>query len=609
MGRLGDLGPPARTAQLLQGTCVEPVPSSVADPLFVNITSFGGESHTWGPVPYTAHGSSVPRAGDAVLLAIDETGSPWVVMWGVEAGGDGVRSGLSLADLPASGGGSGGGGPATPVASDGISRITYFGNSFGEGGTLSINGLDRAARFALTAAYQLGAAELNYCKDGAILVQNSDSAAWRATLVRLKPYKADGVTLINPTEAGEWTGPAGGEVTVLCRNFNDQIYLGADQDIFIETLRAEAVRARTCVWWGVADAGWAYGGGAGAQTADAGSTDGPFRRLGLGGWAERTIPAHFPGAWVHFLSINGAGVVGSDYTVTLNGTPILSTAMPSKYALFPTYTFPTVRRFFIPAGGGTLRITGSGAAGGTLTAFNGVGVEDPSPGLVVLCAGLRVLPGGVAFWGANADPAITASQAAAMRAMAAEFTDSLVAVWDMDAVMAQNPALYNPSDFLHPSNLGHQALGTDLATLIARNLPARRRRATDRFLNIGDPDGFYTGSTIGSGVVQFFPSVFTPAGFRRDGDGTVHLRGFLQKTADPGAGVNTVLATLPVVMWPVEYEVFNAIASDGTTRGGCSVQVGPDGTITALPPSAATKHQFGASSWISLGGISYKAQT
>lgn len=491
----------------------------------------------------------------------------------------------------------------------GLNQLLVTGNSYAEAQTRG------ADRFPLIAAQILGTAEFSYAKNGSCIVQNTDSAGWLAILNRIKPYKPDGLTLVDPTEGGEWVGYAGAEVNLLSRNMNDQALLGlANQDIFIEALRCEVVRMRTQVWWPVSSAGWTWGAGVGAQAAQAGSTDGPYRLLSVGAtcFAQRATPAHFPGGMMHFMTACGGGTIaGGDYKVEVDGVQVDQTAFRAGYSALPTYIFPICRRFYVPAGAHTIKITCTGAGGATFPGiFFGMGFEANDGPLTILEKSHLLSPATVASWGANYDPSITLVQNAMMDALCAEFSDGLVKAWDMNVVM-QGPNASGPlvdaTDLLHPSRLGAFYLGTDLAKFIALNLPKQRRRRPDKWLHIGDSDGWYTGATIGAGCFQSAPGFNATPQFRRDRDGTVFLSGTIGITADPGAGVSKLLATLPEIFRPQAYEYYSCYGTDGTTKSAVGVLVGPDGTVTAYPTAAGTKLPFGGSSFISLSGINFKA--
>jgi hypothetical protein len=77
-GDLGGLYGDPSAPKLLAGVTAND-PGSITGPLFVTINSFGPQQ--WGPCPFTPRGSSWPSAGLPCLVALDDDGQPWVVVW------------------------------------------------------------------------------------------------------------------------------------------------------------------------------------------------------------------------------------------------------------------------------------------------------------------------------------------------------------------------------------------------------------------------------------------------------------------------------------------------------------------------------------------------
>lgn len=82
-----DLGDVAGTdrAQFARGVVAAPAPADANDELFVTIDAFDGGVSKWGPCPFmpraTTADPDLPAVGDDCLVAFDDTGSPWVVVW------------------------------------------------------------------------------------------------------------------------------------------------------------------------------------------------------------------------------------------------------------------------------------------------------------------------------------------------------------------------------------------------------------------------------------------------------------------------------------------------------------------------------------------------
>lgn len=83
MPELSDLFNPERP-QMTVGLVCAPAPADANDDLFVTIEAFDGTS-PWGPCPFmpraTTGDPDLPQIGDTCLVAFDDTGSPWVVVW------------------------------------------------------------------------------------------------------------------------------------------------------------------------------------------------------------------------------------------------------------------------------------------------------------------------------------------------------------------------------------------------------------------------------------------------------------------------------------------------------------------------------------------------
>ena len=90
-----------------------------------------------------------------------------------------------------------------------------------------------------------------------------------------------------------------------------------------------------------------------------------------------------------------------------------------------------------------------------------------------------------------------------------------------------------------------------------------------------------------------------------DGNGFVHLRGLIRKTV--AYTVGETIATLPVGFRPVQSEMFQAIAYDGTNGQFITrVDVLSDGTVDAFYQSVPTYTTPGALTWITLSGITFQ---
>jgi hypothetical protein len=475
----------------------------------------------------------------------------------------------------------------------GVLDLIITGNSFGEGGGTAN---DRRNRFGLVCAAAIGAAEVNYSKDGAILYRHNDTGGWRASLKRLKPLRPDGVTVKKPANAGEWNGSTAGEVAVLSRNLNDVAVLGSGAALrpFIEALRGEAARMRASGHYDVDDAGFTWGGSLAAISNDSGATDGRFRQLNSGGWAEFTTPAHWPGGTWHVGLVAGAGI-GVNAVVTVDGVQVAAEDGAWSPQTVP-YLFPIVRRFAVPAGAHAIRVT----AGGTGSVFNWLAPEATNPPLVILMASHKLSD--TANAGYSVTDAGLDDQRAQMVALAAEFTDGLVKVFDQGSIIPKGDVtLIDTGDSLHPNREGHRRIGLALAQMIADNLPAQRDRAPTRWLLINDPDG-YTGASLVSGaVVQSFSGAFAEPAFRREANGEAYLRGMVARNVATGNGVGAGLANLPVILTPTKTFLWIGHGGDAAgTRQSKYLQVDSAAVLKELPTQSTTAVVQGGNSYIEI---------
>lgn len=86
-GDLGGLYGDPTAPKLVTGQVMAPAPASATGSLYVRILSFSAQK--WGPCPFAPRvqvsGGSVqmilPAVGDPCLVALDEDGQPWVVLW------------------------------------------------------------------------------------------------------------------------------------------------------------------------------------------------------------------------------------------------------------------------------------------------------------------------------------------------------------------------------------------------------------------------------------------------------------------------------------------------------------------------------------------------
>lgn len=111
-------------------------------------------------------------------------------------------------------------------------------------------------------------------------------------------------------------------------------------------------------------------------------------------------------------------------------------------------------------------------------------------------------------------------------------------------------------------------------------------------LNITGDAGWIT-PTFQNGWVNY-GGLYATAGYRKDGQGIVHLKGLVKD----GALGATPVFTLPVGYRPAETHLFG-VASN-TTGGAGRVDVTSGGLVQALTPSV--------SSWVSLEGVIFLAE-
>lgn len=503
-----------------------------------------------------------------------------------------------------------------------VRTLLMTGNSYGEGYTSTG---DRRMRFGIVAATKLGAEEFNYSKDGSVLHRASDSAGWRASLHRIKPIRMGNPlspTVRKPTHAGDWIGPAGGEVAVLSRNANDMLTLGPDPAkvrIFIEALRAEATRMRCCALYDVDDPGMVYGGAATTIATDTGTTDGRWKPTLNGTYVERVLPAHFPGGWVHFGTVAGFGLIGGTYRIAVDGVTVQEgdTGDLATDSALATHVVACVHRFYVPPGQHTIRFTAlvsrvAQGSGGFGASVNYIGVEANDPGLVVLMAAPRFTAaaqaGQLSPYGAFASNATSAVYLAAQKALCSEFTDGLVQLFDMDESVQLQPSLFDDVDLYHLSEKGNLVVGSDLADFISARLPAVRRGSHTRWLLVSDALGFYSGASFASGAAAQGFGVYPLPSFRRDAHGVVSLRGFITRSAALGVGVPGPLFTLPQAFRPDAACTFGCPAADNAgVRATHAVIVDQTGLVQLLPPSNAIAALNGGNSFIDLSTISFKA--
>lgn len=491
-----------------------------------------------------------------------------------------------------------------------IRRIDGFGNSHLEGeATLG----DRTSRFLRLAADSLGATESNYSKGGSVSNRHSDTGGWRAHLKRQKPLNLDGTVKVS--------GPpsVSNEVTVLCRNTNELLIYGPTKPLALdEVVRCSIARPRCCYLFGADAAGWTKS-GAGATSADSGTTDGPYQLMTAGQYVERTMGADWPGGKCHFGFVaggEGAFRFGGQFNISVDGVVVLAVDLTNIItSALGNFYLSAVRRFDVPAGA-VVRLTCTGVTGADFAAYNYFGCEAPSPGLTVAIGGYRLTQAGIdayTFYGNEAGVPWIADvnvvdQNTRIQAVVAEFT-SRETYFDLDAIINKQASMIDASDNLHPSQYANLKVGSALAKHIRSRFPdpwSDRPRVTPVYTKIVDTDGYTGGGTYGTGIVE--PAFgFAPPSFRRDPDGTVTLRGLLQRTTGPGNGVSSTLCTLPPGFRPEGSEAFLTHGSDGTTRTSSFVSVSNLGVISVVPPSAGTAHPAGASSFIALTGISFKA--
>lgn len=106
----------------------------------------------------------------------------------------------------------------------------------------------------------------------------------------------------------------------------------------------------------------------------------------------------------------------------------------------------------------------------------------------------------------------------------------------------------------------------------------------------GGGDTSWTAPTLQNSWVNFDATHFSPAGYRKDGNGFVHLRGLIKSGVTT---VGTTLFTLPTGYRP-ELTVIHAVASNDAFG---EARVNNDGTVTI---NAGT-------SWFCLDGITFYA--
>ena len=88
-----------------------------------------------------------------------------------------------------------------------------------------------------------------------------------------------------------------------------------------------------------------------------------------------------------------------------------------------------------------------------------------------------------------------------------------------------------------------------------------------------------------------YGSTFHDAGFRKDGQGIVHLEGLVKD----GTGIPSTIFTLPPLHRPADTLIFAVVSSNAIGR----INVKADGTVEATTPSVTT--------WVSLDGIYFRS--
>lgn len=488
-------------------------------------------------------------------------------------------------------------GPARPR------RVVVVGNSLADGGW-SVAGYNRAWRFTRVACDMLGAEEYNVARDGSIVSRSSDAGGWRATLKRFKPTSWTGTT--SATRKPPEALLPDVECAIVCRNLNDLIQYGpseVQQRPFQEALRTEITRFRTAWHWNIADA--EVTSTVAATQADTGGADGSWKLAAANDTFDVTLPASWPGGYVHAGVGFGSGA-GGQWDFLTDGVVQKSVDLTNVINFESGQAGISTQRWYVPAESHTIRAKLTALNGATAGSINFFGAEAPSPPLVVAVGGYTLPPASVTALSPNLAQENIIAQVGMMKRIVGEFDDRVV-FFDTDPVMGPQDASLLAGDLLHPTEQGHIRLGGALANVIARNYPRAwlaRPQPTQRFHKLLPEDGlYYGGATPGAGVVAVSGGQASDRPMiRRDASGTVHLRGVLTQNGALAAYPGNILFTLPAGYYRPDANLTYVVPA-------FSAGAFTTATITVYTTGVVymTSGPVGGGTWISLSGVKWKS--
>lgn len=584
------------------------------------------------PIFFAAVGTYVPFSGGGTNHSVGGSGgvgiiSPDTYIEFAGSGGTAVAlqslgggSARVLISAPSAASGGGGGGSALAPAFP--RQLAVFGHSYGQSVFGGNSGIELANRQSTRLAQAIGAIESNHAVGGSVLgIENNSGLAGAAAT---GGYPTILGSFIPASGAAPYLSPLG--AVLMCTGINDYCMFGSAgfPTYFPAALQASIDRLRCGRTYEDSDASVNYPTGGWSQQAFDGHVNSGSSLHGTNASAatvQVTLPTDYNGEALSFGTVINGGAPSpwsttaacSVAAVDHLSNPLGSLDLKALWVAFNNSTthghngFATLRipKGALPAGAQTITLTFTNPGNNSIW-FDWWGIEADTPPIIVLEAPIRLTSTGYSAESFNRpftlDDTGVATVLAALKQVAAVYTDGRVVVADgADAVINKNAAMLT-TDQVHPNAAGagivagfdFQALATYLASHPTEALQTQK---DDIGPNLG-----------GLTVARAYCAALVPGGFANgwnripidtvsfDPGGNMQVTGGSHKYVCPTDGYYSVKAQVLLGNQAADIN-YLAVYVNGTriTDGQCmKTASGGTGTLNALVVDDILSHPDGS---------------